>query len=267
MGCPYSQPSYHPVAQAIQNNYAPIQSPPRRAALPSTRKSELDAKKRNTSLFDSSVEELRQKQRELPWWMWNSLEYCVCIHCQKTRERMNKGVWLHDFGGFRRLQQLVDEYGKEVPTRSFFTVDFGPDELHPGPKPKQCIWFSAGSWLFDNEAHGSEVHEETDEASLFESRVIQIESPHNVVKLSTLQDVRDFEQKYAVDETRKEIDWRRVKEDGYFGVMTTFRKISHLSLNEKDDIGNWHSGWDVESLAVWDFRALPETFKVGDVLV
>ena len=58
---------------------------------------------------------------------------------------------------------------------------------------------------------------------------------------------------------RTSIDWYRVQGDGYYGVSFDFRQIVDIvppgvAYNRYDD--KWHIGFDVESLCVFDTRAL-----------
>jgi len=58
---------------------------------------------------------------------------------------------------------------------------------------------------------------------------------------------------------RTSIDWYRVQGDGYYGVSFDFRQIADIvppgvAYNRYDD--KWHIGFDVESLCVFDTRAL-----------
>jgi hypothetical protein len=61
------------------------------------------------------------------------------------------------------------------------------------------------------------------------------------------------------------IDWYRVKDAGYYGVAFEFRSVKKLEGFPTDNLYkemqkyNWHSGFDVETLCVWDHRAFDNT--------
>lgn len=55
------------------------------------------------------------------------------------------------------------------------------------------------------------------------------------------------------------IDWEKVRADGWYGVFFNFRDIEHIVPPDSPYDWyefRWHSGYDVESLIVWDRRAL-----------
>lgn len=69
---------------------------------------------------------------------------------------------------------------------------------------------------------------------------------------------------------KNQIDFDRVREDGYAGISFGFANVSELGLDwsQSRDEFRWHSGYDVTSLMVWDTerafgnRVYPVTLKM-----
>lgn len=79
--------------------------------------------------------------------------------------------------------------------------------------------------------------------------------------LLTIQDTHCFSGK---------IDWDKIKNDGWWAIAFTFRKVKHLVKNLSDDQFYrflWHSGYDVETLCVFDPRAVENCTSIEEITI
>lgn len=56
------------------------------------------------------------------------------------------------------------------------------------------------------------------------------------------------------------INWKAIRDDGYYGVSFDFCKVRDIGGSYKDFL--WHMGFDVESLCVWDLRAFTNMYAI-----
>ena len=62
------------------------------------------------------------------------------------------------------------------------------------------------------------------------------------------------------------IDWDKIYSDGFWGVAFNFRKVKHISRKDINyDKFRWHRGYDVESLIIFDHRALQDCLSIVNI--
>ncbi len=216
---------------------------------------------------------------------------CQCRNCDMVRANALNDVWIHKGRGNMTLEQFNNvEVGTSVkfifdqPIRRSKYNGFGFDD-----KPKNVIWFSNGTWLYDPYCGG--CHE--DNTTKVDKKVVVIKSPKNILRISTITELEAFINKYQYydkygkryygTQTYTEymfdimsdlydylvgnvirkcayMNWDKVYSDGYYGVAFTFRRWDQLyedgwSYNSRY---NWHDGYDVESLMIFDTRAFDD---------
>ena len=55
------------------------------------------------------------------------------------------------------------------------------------------------------------------------------------------------------------MDWTAVRTAGYYGVAFHFCNVNEIGLNRRDNKYYWHNAFDVESLCIFDLKAV-DTF-------
>jgi hypothetical protein len=78
-----------------------------------------------------------------------------------------------------------------------------------------------------------------------------------IYKIDTREKMEEFTLKYGVEQygVLEKIDWRKVKDDGYYGVeVLNFRRIILSTI--------WYNHFDCSSLVVWDYRAINSVRKL-----
>lgn len=195
-----------------------------------------------------------------------SFSYCKCKKCQKVKANSENDIWIHTgTGNLSKDYFLSLEDGTHV--KDFFTQ---PNLIRSSQeynywKPSSCIWFSNGSWLFDpycDGSHADDIEDEMDdEFKDYKYRSVVIKSPKNILRISTLEDLNNFIEKYTGIGIRNKIMWEKISDDGYYGVAFNFRKVDHLTGDRSDRLKEkykWHCSWDVESLCIFDIRAFDD---------
>lgn len=211
---------------------------------------------------------------------------CQCAHCEVVKSNSENNIWIHN----GRVGMKPDEFNNtEIGTSVKFIQPIhrpGFNGFGTGDKPKNVIWFSNGSWLFDPYCDG--CHEEINTST---RKAIVIKSPKNILSISTRLELEmfinkylyldKFNRKYYYDQSHTEyicdiifdlynylagytlykipyIRWDDICADGYWGLSFNFRKWYHLYYDEWNinKRYNWHDGYDVESLMIFDTRAI-----------
>lgn len=206
-------------------------------------------------------------------------EYCNCWRCQKTLKNSQEQIWLRQgFGRFDEItfNSLSVSNALEVDTifeKPLFASHYeSPEEeqklyVSSSLKPPECLWFSNGSWLYDR--YGDCDHGDLkEEAESY--KVIVTQNPHNVLQISTIEELDAFTIKYAdprfndptqsseniLSTNYNRILWHNIYKDGYYGVAFNFRSATHIAPMESYFRKYfWHSSFDVESLCIFDLRA------------
>jgi len=185
-----------------------------------------------------------------------------------VRSNLENDTWLHC--GTGKIQ--LDDYpnGTLLRTEDVFNEIRDEDKSEEGEiteenaelydalrwslgKPENGIWFSGGSWLFD--PYSDQNHDSLGDRNPI--KIIQTSKPEKILVIKDMSDLESFEEKYLVKGEKfvfDYINWNKVRDDGWYGVATHFRKVyHHLGIN--DNRHQWQWSWDVESLVVWDLRA------------
>lgn len=208
----------------------------------------------------------------------NTCEACRAMECLKAHN-----IWVHDGTGnytketvqMMMSELTIDHKSGTVQKPVLFSASnyFTERELdlplfkdgYTGHKPSRVLWFSRGDWMFDSfcdSTHDEHHH------NLQDHEVVMIQNPVNILEIKTFRELVEFNEKYSVQQLhnfmRPTINWNLVKEDGYYGVSFDFRKVHELQIDadlEGYDLMklDWHSGFDVHSLCVWDLRAFDNT--------
>lgn len=211
----------------------------------------------------------------------NHIEFCdpcACWRCQKTYKNSQEQIWLHQgFGCFDKMtfeklpvpQMLeLDNVFTKPRFESVFKQLEEKHEFYHQMKPFGCIWFSNGSWLYDPYCDGSHDGEKPESYKVFVTK-----NPHNVLQITTYKELEAFTNKYAVPKSNDKIQssededefynkntlitWLDVYNDGYYGVAFNFRKVSHIApVKTYFERYFWHCAFDVESLCIFDLRAI-----------
>jgi hypothetical protein len=164
---------------------------------------------------------------------------CVCKKCNIVRNNISIDKWYHMT--YKKVEN-IDDFFHEPKLRK-----------HISAKPEGCIWFSAGSWLYDPYSDHSDCHDEKEENNI---NVISVTNPVNILKITNLQELINFNDQYKKGSL---INWEKVKNNGYYGVSFTFRKCYYFKGYDWEKIGqslDWQWGFDVESLCIFDLRAI-----------
>ena len=119
----------------------------------------------------------------------------------------------------------------------------------------------------DSYSHSDEDANEAEE-TINPVKVIVSTNQHNILKITNKEEIEEFTRKYKYKPSyvpNDSINWNKVASDGYWGVMITFRKSFHIGCNYQDVF--WHSSWDVETLAIWDIRALGDIVMIDNIML
>lgn len=86
---------------------------------------------------------------------------------------------------------------------------------------------------------------------------------YSYVQITHLKTIVDTFTEYP-----QKIRWQQIVDDGYWGVAFTFRKVTDLDGCDDTQFDNyyWHSGFDVETLVIFDTRALDD-LSVEEVII
>lgn len=136
-------------------------------------------------------------------------------------------------------------------------------------KPKDAIWFSRGSWLYD--PFYSDCEGACEQLCAY-GKVLAIKNPRNILAINTVKELLDFVNKYgrASPYYGYDVDWNRVAQD-YDGLALNFRKYyeaigyddasdeERRTLREKC---SWQLSFDVESLVIFNIRSLEQVYAL-----
>lgn len=176
-------------------------------------------------MADLAISQENSKQK-----MLTQFSYCPCAGCQKINKNMINDHWLHKgFGNHTKEQFDQLELGSYENT---FTKSEGMrfNKSHPS-KPKNAIWFSCGSWLFDPycEAHNNVIPERNfvnpHEHVPKNQRVITINCPKNILSIDSYEAFLQFVKKYSKSRLcnqsqRRKNEIAKLVDDGnYFGFL------------------------------------------------
>lgn len=184
-----------------------------------------------------------------------------CAKCQWVKENLKNGVWVHR--GMGELNPINENRWESLKDGDVVNDFF----LQPPALPKNdiwskpggpggrgyCIWFSAGSWLYDCFSDQScEYHM----AGNIDGKYVTTSSLNNVLTVTNKEEMIAFTEKYSEyglwDKMDPKINWNRVASE-YYGVAFTFKRTCDIGFPFTEPA--WHYGWDVESLVVFDLRA------------
>ncbi|MGB3467535.1 MAG: hypothetical protein WBA74_19775, partial [Cyclobacteriaceae bacterium] len=122
-----------------------------------------------------------------------------------------------------------------------------------------CFWFSQGTWLFGFDIDDSDLEEIEDYELKY---VFIIDNPKNILRIENRKDMINFVNKYHFRDKSDYIDWNKVEEDGYYGIFFNFCHLTDIGLSYENEGYSWFSGFDVESLCIWDLRAFDNRGRV-----
>ncbi len=186
--------------------------------------------------------------------------YCDCPKCSIVSSNSKNDIWLHEGTG-KLTRQEFDDIPAMTEKEDLFENPCDQNMSRIGHKPSSCIWFSNGSWLFDRYCNGE--HDKNEPSTAY--RVAMIQSPKNILKISTLSDMETFVETYSEKRTNM-IIWSKIIENGYYGVSFNFRKMYHITTNKNafSDRFSWHLGFDCETLCILDTQAFDNKVTVVD---
>lgn len=208
----------------------------------------------------------------------------TCNGCDTRKLLQKNDIWIHetrkDSYDFCLLKtnELIGEEIEKIPTVDHFTEDyyqeeresiftgkkFKIDDLQPvdwqGHKPPRSVWFSCGTWItnrfFDYSADDHENHQDLTDMEMI---ALHLKSKDDLVILDSYQAAIEFNQKYGC---QRGIDWWKVKEDGFLGMILTEPKPeSFVDFPEFDMELLWLYGYDTETLVIWDLSLLEGNTK------
>ena len=170
---------------------------------------------------------------------------CICNKCNIVRDNILKNKWCH-YTNKEVDSTTINNYFHKPLLDKFIDC-----------KPEGCIWFSAGSWLFDPYCDGYDGYDGHDFSNndVCEHNVITVENPINILEITNLEKLLNFNKEYK---KCKSINWKKIIDDRYYGVAFTFRKYYYLKgYDKKMKIHpSWQLSFDVESLCIFDLRAI-----------
>lgn len=204
--------------------------------------------------------------------MSTNFSYCGCNHCDKIIQNSQNGIWIHSGIGtmsnddFKNVPDgtCIENFFEQPIKRSKYKSFYGRFNT----KPKNVIWFSNGTWLFDSYCEGH------DNVELCKRKVVIIKEPKNILSISTIKELDNFVDKYGENmyeflSTYKIIRWDKIYDEGYYGVAFNFRKINHVDPNITYIGENmkyfWHCGFDVETLCIFDTRAFDDQVIIDTI--
>jgi hypothetical protein len=144
--------------------------------------------------------------------------FCSCWRCQKTYNYIQKQIWVHRGIG-RFDEKTFREYKSgtklnineifEIPKFETYFKNLEEKNLIVADrKPIGCIWFSAGSWLYDSYCDGS--HDEMVDI-VNKRRIIMTSNPLNILRITTFEELNIFIEKYAIKYLDEETETRDKK--------------------------------------------------------
>lgn len=215
-----------------------------------------------------------------------------CKSCNVIESFANNNIWIHMGQGkmdtnkmaFYKFDPMTCK--ESVTLNTLDTLRFSnmnPAKLNPtqvfndidlpkynSRKPFDCVWFSHGSWFVDsyNESNGRcEYHRDCEEEIM---KGFAIQNPKNILHVNTKEQLEKFIDEYEgkdekfTDVFSSVINWNKIKENGYYGVSFGFKHVSEIGYNNfpMKSRYSWHSGFDVESLCIWDLRAFDNLYPI-----
>lgn len=210
--------------------------------------------------------------------MSTNFDYCDCQHCNIVKQNSLNDVWIHEGCGNYTKQwesiqpqsiqpgTIIQDFFDQPKSRNRFN-GFNDSYVTCYSKPNGVIWFSNGSWLFDS--YSGVSHDDP----LKEYKVAVVRSPKNILSIETNDDLEWFIDTYNFNKKWENgllgflkkknpwnaISWDAISNDGYWGISFGFRKIKHIYdfCNDENDLRyRWHYLFDVESLCIFDTRAI-----------
>jgi hypothetical protein len=213
----------------------------------------------------------------------------TCVACLAVKRMKEANIWVHQGDGKydpKSDNPYLEKYRKDFVVKH---DSFVPNTLlemekianfkmirGSGMFDNKVFKRSLGSdkkpwnvlWLFDR--YCGETHD-THCSNINEKKpVVAIQNPKNILEVKTGKEFEDFVTKYCPKPTNeswlpgrdiyKIVFWEKIREDGFYGVSFDFRKVYELEFppENKTRYYDWHMGFDVESLCVWDLRAFDE---------
>jgi hypothetical protein len=177
---------------------------------------------------------------------------CTCKKCLFVKKNIEIGKWIH----LPNQKIDFDKIFDKIPVTEYFH----PPKLALSVtiKPIGVIWFSAGSWLYNK---FEDACKKNDDIKIIKYNVITLKNPVNILKIKNIEDFILFCKKYIKE---KYIDWKQIYDEGYYGVSFLFTKYYYLynthkefeEMEKNNNIFNWHNSFDVESLCIFDLRAI-----------
>ena len=111
----------------------------------------------------------------------------IWVHCRNLRDKIENPT---------RFDPKSDDLAKVTPANNYFRVP-SIDDLGNRPKPLESIWFSHGSWVIDPYCDG-------EYGPLDEAEVVAIQAPKNILRITTLQELREFDDEFCAKKPDQE---------------------------------------------------------------
>jgi hypothetical protein len=245
-------------------------------------------KKKRKSLFNHNLKKKIKKRK-----MMGNLQKCSLNRiCAKF---IQEDVWIHKgVGNLCKKNDYVTNtiylnkkqkipFEKFTKTKDlFYPIDkygYGSPFVIPS-KPKNCIWFSRGRWLYNPFNEKICEYVSPDDCFTTEEFIV-IQHPKKIFHIRNMDDMKLFTEKYITE--KKDIkdeedddesfddsflvglpclEVEKIKQDGFYGFAIHFCKWYELDdsknkmrLIRENCHYNWQLSYDVESLCILDLRA------------
>lgn len=194
-----------------------------------------------------------------------SFDDCKCLRCAIVKNNVHNNHWIHAGQGkyYKSTDDLFDKLLLGVHKDIFNEL---PVQQHGTEyKPKNVIWFSCGSWLFD--PHCNRIHDPCVKLTPTKYRVITIDNPKNILSIDSYAQLLQFIKMYK-NPNIEGIDWNLVASN-YSGVAFKFRKVFHLRDAPEGAYDQlkilWHSGYDVESLCIFSTKSFDNIVNIEEI--
>jgi hypothetical protein len=177
---------------------------------------------------------------------------CKCSKCEIVKKNIQLGKYIH--------------YTKDLNLDNNSFIELKPNITSTGGfcKPNNVLWCSGGTWLFDQYCEQNHL----DENDIIQEKVLVIDTEkHPLKNIIIVDDIHKFQQFNKLFLKGQKINWDLVKEK-CDAVAFIFRKtrelIDETNLLKKIKHG-WYSGFDVETLIIFDTKCIDGIMNIENV--
>ncbi len=180
---------------------------------------------------------------------------CTCKKCTKVKDHMSKGIWLHQGLGKLEGEMFDAPIGTKIKGSDLFNSNPTGEQNNVHYKPANCVWFSAGTWLFQPPGSLEDHCEEP--SKKYKVVVLDLAQlpKEKVLRVTSKEILDEFIKKYSRNILfLKCIDWKKVEED-YLAVIFEFKKIvvaNGVMFSAMHNNYDWHFGFDVETCVLFE---------------